>query len=89
MLNWLPLKNMDGSTNQWAIQDSTTKYRISRAQVNGHDQYTAWRGAKALYCGTSTGAKEAAYQDSLLPTPKVNSDVVEGALEEIKARLRP
>jgi hypothetical protein len=88
MLNWHPIKNEDGSINQWAIQDSTGKYRISRAQVNGHDKYTAWRGAKALYCGTSQEAKEAAYADSLLPAPKVTSDVVGIALDEIKARLK-
>ena len=88
MLNWLPVKNKDNSINQWYITDSTGKYRISRAQINGHDKYTAWRGAKALYCGTSTKAKEAAYQDSLLPHPKVTGEVVESALEEIKARLK-
>jgi hypothetical protein len=88
MLNWLPVKNKDGSINQWYITDSTGKYRISRAQVNGQDKYTAWRGAKAIYCGTSQGAKETAYQDSLLPAPKVSNDVVETAIEEIKTKLR-
>jgi hypothetical protein len=88
VITWLPIKNKDGTINQWYITDSTGKYRISRAQINGHDKYTAWRGATALHCGTSQEAKEAAYQDSLLPQPKVTGEVVESALEEIKARLR-
>jgi hypothetical protein len=88
MLIWRPVKNKDGSINQWYILDSTTRYQISRAQVNGQDKYTAWRGATALHCGTSQEAKQAAYEDSLIPRSKVTGEIVASAIEEIKARLR-
>ena len=88
MLDWKPVKEKDGTINQWYIQDSTGRYRISRSQVNGHDKYTAWQGAKALYCGTSQEAKQAAYEDSLKPHPKVTGEIVASAIEEIKERLK-
>ena len=88
MLIWQPVKNKDNTINQWYILDSTGRYRISRAQVNGHDKYTAWRGATALHCGTSQEAKQAAYEDSLIPHQKVTGEIVASAIEEIKARLK-
>jgi len=87
MLIWQPVKNKDGSINQWYIQDSTGVYRISRAQVNGKDKYTAWRGATALYCGTSQEAKQAAYEDSLKPQTRTSAEVSLAALDEIKEKL--
>ena len=88
MLIWQPVKNKDGTINKYAYEDSTKRYRIGIYRVNGEFVYQAWRGSSFLYCGTSQAAKQAAYDDSLIPHPKVTGEIVASAIEEIKARLK-
>lgn len=88
MLEWVKVKNKDGTTNQYYINSKDGRYRISRSTVNGKESYTAWRGAVALCTGTTVEAKAAAYDDSLKPHVRTTGEVVVSAMEEIKQKLK-
>ena len=87
MLIWLPIKNKDGTVNKYAIEDSTGRYRISRATINDGEKYTVWRGSVAIFYGTSELAKKAAYEDSLRPHETTSKEAYANALSEAKKLL--